>query len=233
MFLCCSAPAICLLKRVPQDPNALTVGIQSPAPGASNFTSVDDCARACDYDSRCAAFIVRERVIKIQTAQTCILVKGNEQPGKFLRTVVRTDADNVGIKATFLCPSGYQVVPDSQQCMPITTPQQVCKCACVCVHACACMYVAVQQVACCQTYICHFAFVQPAPHIAVRRLRLPLRPLVKPATQRPLLCSRTPSTATSPIQACHLECESTLAISFSGCAVRGRPRPRLTRRRNG
>lgn len=41
-----------------QEPAALDVGIQSPAPGAASFLSVKDCATACDEAADCAAFTV-------------------------------------------------------------------------------------------------------------------------------------------------------------------------------
>lgn len=65
-------------------------------------------------------------VAKNKIGTTCRLVRGDSKPGRFLRTVVRTDLSKIGLPEGFLCPSGFP--PDTQgtsACTPFTTLQEV------------------------------------------------------------------------------------------------------------
>lgn len=110
-----------------QDPNAQHVGIQTPAPGAATFASAQDCAQACDYDrAGCAGFVLKQTVDKSKMGTKCVLIRGNDEPGRFIRTVIRADPLNVGVHSTLLCPSGYTTgQSDPLFCSPIVTPLQV------------------------------------------------------------------------------------------------------------
>lgn len=56
---------------------------------------------------------------------TCVLIRGSEAPGRFLRTVTHADPLNVGLPSNVMCPSGTGLQPDSVLCLPITTPVQL------------------------------------------------------------------------------------------------------------
>lgn len=105
-----------------QEPHALDVGIQSPAPGAASFLSVRDCANACDEAADCTAFTVQMTVAQAAVGTTCQLVRGNSNLGKFKRTVVRTELTRIPMPV-YLCPSGYTMIPGFTSCVPITTAQ--------------------------------------------------------------------------------------------------------------
>lgn len=106
------------------DPNGLAIGYQSPPAGAANFSSVQDCATACDFDESCAGWVILPLVRQSKVATTCRLIRGDDTTGRFKRTLIRTDADHVGFPAAYLCPSGTIVTEGSTTCTPITTMQQ-------------------------------------------------------------------------------------------------------------
>lgn len=109
-----------------QDPNALAIGQQSVPSGAASFGTVQDCLTACDYDEKCIGITIQETVIKTKIGSTCQIIHGDDRPGRFKRTVVRTELSRVALPTAFLCPSGYaQSGEGSSACTPITTPQQL------------------------------------------------------------------------------------------------------------
>lgn len=106
------------------DAYAASVGIQYAPTNVSSFTSVEDCLVACDYSPDCAGFTIQQTVAKDKMGTTCMLIKGNTQQGRFMRTVVRTDPDRAGLPSS-LCPSGFDQTGGVSLCVPITTVQQV------------------------------------------------------------------------------------------------------------
>lgn len=107
-----------------QDPNALTVGVQSVPPGAANFTSVQTCLDRCDDDGTCAGVILEETVDPALVATTCRHFRGDDTPGKFLRTVTRADLDRIGLPIFYLC-LGERSGSDMTGCSPVSTLDQV------------------------------------------------------------------------------------------------------------
>lgn len=121
----CKPLALLNLLLCSQDPNAQAVGIQTPPPNAATFASPQDCAQACDYDKiGCAGFVLQQTVDRSKMGTTCVLIRGDGRPGRYLRTVIRADPLNVGVPLQ-LCPSGWSVQSGTLQCTPITTPVQV------------------------------------------------------------------------------------------------------------
>jgi hypothetical protein len=108
-----------------QDEHAASVGIQYPPADVASFVSVEDCLEACDYSPDCAGFTIQQTVAREAIGTTCMLIKGDTRQGRFLRTVIRTDPDWVGLPGTFLCPSGFDQAAGASVCVPITTVQQV------------------------------------------------------------------------------------------------------------
>jgi hypothetical protein len=58
-----------------------------------------------------------------KVATTCRLVKGEPAPGRFLRTVVRTDLTRITFPASLPCPSGWR--SDNGTCVRSDTNQQL------------------------------------------------------------------------------------------------------------
>lgn len=109
-----------------QDPHALDVGVQTAPVRAPLFRSIEDCTMECDQDSTCAGITVQMTLQRTQIGTTCKLVRGDSTPGRFKRTVVRTDLDRVAFPTAYLCPSGFSPSPDgTAACAPVSTPRQV------------------------------------------------------------------------------------------------------------
>lgn len=70
-------------------------------------------------------FVLQQTVDRSKIGTTCVLIRGNDQPGDFLRTVIRADPLNVDLPSNVLCPSGYGLEADTLLCSPITTPLQL------------------------------------------------------------------------------------------------------------
>lgn len=54
-----------------------------------------------------------------------MLIKGDTRDGRFLRTMVRTKVDKIGVPGSFMCPSGFEHIEGVSFCVPISTVQQV------------------------------------------------------------------------------------------------------------
>lgn len=97
----CVLPASRLSCSFYRDPNAETVGTQTAAPGrdsfADGFQGLQQCLDACDYASWCAGTTMQLLVDIPTSPRTCSLIRGNTQPGKFLRTVTRADVDKLAV----------------------------------------------------------------------------------------------------------------------------------------
>jgi len=92
-----------LLAGLTQDPNALVIGDAVTPAKVSTFSTVQDCITACDYDgARCVGVTLEMTVDRLKIASTCKLIRGNAMPGRFKRTVVRTELDRVGFPTSFL-----------------------------------------------------------------------------------------------------------------------------------
>lgn len=74
-----------------QDAAAASIGLQTPAPGASAFTTISDCLEACDNDNTCVAWVVDMTVSISARPQTCKFVKGDTRPGQGKRSMIRSD----------------------------------------------------------------------------------------------------------------------------------------------
>jgi hypothetical protein len=110
-----------------QEPYALSVGIQEPAPGRATFKSVQDCIQTCDdMGVACSGITVLTTVKPTAVGPTCAIIKADTQPGVSKRTMIRADLDRLIIPSSLLCPSGY--TPDAEgltKCTPVTTPAVV------------------------------------------------------------------------------------------------------------
>lgn len=74
-----------------QDATALSVGVQTLAPGASGFQSISECFLACDFDNACSAVVIEARLDAAERPRNCRLVKGNTRLGSFKRSMARAD----------------------------------------------------------------------------------------------------------------------------------------------
>jgi len=91
------------LPLLPQDPNALVIGQQSSPRGVKTFSTVQDCVTACDDDgATCVGVTLEMTVDRNKLGTTCKLVRGDSRPGRFKRTVVRTELSRVGFPTSFL-----------------------------------------------------------------------------------------------------------------------------------
>lgn len=109
-----------------QEPNALAVGIQVPAPDRDTFTSIQDCLIACDNaGATCAGITALSTVDPSQFAKHCSFITADTQPGRFKRTVVRSDLSHLAFRGVGLCPSGYasNLADSAASCIPATTEQ--------------------------------------------------------------------------------------------------------------
>lgn len=75
-----------------QDPYALDVGLQTLAPNADNFTTMQQCEDACDLDTDCSGFTIRLLLVEAARPTTCMLIKGINDPGQQARTFIKADA---------------------------------------------------------------------------------------------------------------------------------------------
>lgn len=90
-----------------QDPNALEIGTQTAPTNAASMESVQDCVTACDYDGECVGVTVQMTVQQTKIGTTCKLIKGDARPGRFKRTVVRTDLERIAFPTAFLVSMGW------------------------------------------------------------------------------------------------------------------------------
>jgi hypothetical protein len=120
-----AAPFWCCCRRL-QDPNALLIGTQIVPANVATYTTVQDCVTECDYTSWCAGVTIQMTVDRLKIGSTCKLIRGNDKPGEFKRTVVRTELSRVGFPTSFLCPSGYASnSAGSSACIPVNTQEQI------------------------------------------------------------------------------------------------------------
>jgi hypothetical protein len=82
-----------------QDPNHPTIGIQSAAPGASAFTTAQDCLDACDDDGWCAGVILLPTAQPENTPKTCLLIRGDATTGVHKRSMTRADIARLTLPA--------------------------------------------------------------------------------------------------------------------------------------
>lgn len=95
-----------------QSPDALLIGTQTLAPGASTFDRYQQCVEACDYDRTCAGITVQQTMdtdksdnpagntgYNNEGPKSCKLVRGNTNPGTNLRSVIKSETTNVYIPA--------------------------------------------------------------------------------------------------------------------------------------
>jgi len=119
-------PCTAILTMPTQEPQALAVGIQEPAPGRNQFLSVKDCLTACDYaGDQCSGITVLSTVEPVEIGKTCSFVKANTRPGVYKRTMVRADLNRLTLPSMFLCPSGYQQSSGFTPCEPMSSPTVV------------------------------------------------------------------------------------------------------------
>lgn len=75
-----------------QDPNARNYGtlVAASTMNTTAITTVQDCLNICDDDSRCAGVTFDNALAAGQTSAECMLVYGNNEIGRFKRTMLRT-----------------------------------------------------------------------------------------------------------------------------------------------
>ena len=79
------------------------IGQQSAPHGVEAFSSVQDCVTACDFDGAACVGVTMEMTVNIsKIGSTCKLIRGDSRPGRFKRTVVRTELSRVGFPSAFL-----------------------------------------------------------------------------------------------------------------------------------
>lgn len=93
-----------------QSPDALLIGTQTLAPGAATFDRYQQCLEACDYDRTCAGVTVQQTIDSDKSdnpigntgynnegPKSCMLVRGNTNPGTNQRSVIKSETRNVYI----------------------------------------------------------------------------------------------------------------------------------------
>lgn len=80
-----------------QDPNALSIGIQTAAPGAGSFTAVQQCLDACDDDPLCVGVMIKAAADPLNTPKMCVLIFGDTTLGVFKRSMTRADTARLAI----------------------------------------------------------------------------------------------------------------------------------------
>lgn len=80
-----------------QEPKALDVGIQTPAPGAAGMRTVQDCISACDTDQTCAGVTIQLTSDVTRRATTCQFIRGDATRGTFIRSMTRMDINRLAI----------------------------------------------------------------------------------------------------------------------------------------
>jgi hypothetical protein len=85
-----------------QDPNVDAIGIQYDPPGVQNYTNIEQCAIACDYDPICAGVTVKMTVDRTQIGTTCKFIKGSTFAGIFKRSMTRAELSRIAFPSAYL-----------------------------------------------------------------------------------------------------------------------------------
>lgn len=84
-----------------QDANALSVGTQTPAPGAQDpttpFTDYQQCRDACDQDATCVGWTIKMAMFEADRPRTCHLVTGVNDPAQQARSFIRADTAHLQV----------------------------------------------------------------------------------------------------------------------------------------
>ena len=104
-LLGCRAPVVALKTSVAgnssrpsgayaqyQDPYALSLGIQTAAPGAGSFTTMQQCLDACDQVADCAGVTIQMLVNVAARPTTCAFLTGINDALQEARSFVKADA---------------------------------------------------------------------------------------------------------------------------------------------
>lgn len=63
------------------------------------------------------------RLQAVDSAKTCMLIRGDTRQGQFKRSITRVHPDRITPPGAFSCPSGYQK-QGALGCQPIAVPQE-------------------------------------------------------------------------------------------------------------